>query len=390
MKILLACQQSPHTYPIPAYHFWRPYFCEGLAEAGHTVLEVAGADWARGLLQLDDGERQQWSTATWSRTVDTVKAAKTAGSIDLFLAYLYPNQVDVSAVQAIRDLGVPCVNFFCDNLRELRRVPATYRPFDLHWVPEKGALPMYQRAGLPHLNAPMPAWIEPRLRTSEHPETYGPTFIGSADSVRVPFLAEAAALGARFTVRGRGWTGEPAPRSPTVPAAAPLSLGRRLGYQWAFLREHGLAAWIRRNTPPPKGPAPVLPASHIAPDGWVDDYFAVTQQSSIVIGLNRYPSFHFPADHPGTYSRLRDLEAPMLGACYLTEWAEGLDDLYELGTEIETFRDAPELKAKIEQLLADPERRRRMRRAGQRRALADHTVGRTIARIAERLGLGGR
>ena len=73
------------------------------------------------------------------------------------------------------------------------------------------------------------------------------------------------------------------------------------------------------------------------------EYVEITQQSMITLGVNRYPSFRYPLNKPDTYSRLRDLEAPMLGACYLTEWTEGLDDLYELGTEIETYKTAEEM-----------------------------------------------
>jgi spore maturation protein CgeB len=105
--------------------------------------------------------------------------------------------------------------------------------------------------------------------------------------------------------------------------------------------------------------------------------------------VNRYPSLRFPPDRPDTYSRLRDIEAPMAGACYLTEWTEGLDRLYDLGTEIDTYRDAAELVAKVASLSADPARRCRLRAAAQRRALSDHSISRTLARIAERLCLTG-
>src|SRR3989442_11146866 len=50
MRILVSCLQSRKRYPIPAYEFWRPYFVQGLQEAGHEVLEVPGVDWAEGLI----------------------------------------------------------------------------------------------------------------------------------------------------------------------------------------------------------------------------------------------------------------------------------------------------------------------------------------------------
>ncbi len=58
-----------------------------------------------------------------------------------------------------------------------------------------------------------------------------------------------------------------------------------------------------------------------------EQYNALTAESMITLGINRYPSFHFPISKPDSYSRLRDIEAPMLGACYLTEWTEGIEEL---------------------------------------------------------------
>ena len=79
----------------------------------------------------------------------------------------------------------------------------------------------------------------------------------------------------------------------------------------------------------------------------------------------------------------------MLGACYLTEWTEGVAQMYELGQEIETYRTAEEMAAKLAGLRRDPQRRRTMRERAQRRALNDHTLGRSTARIAARLGIAG-
>ena len=76
----------------------------------------------------------------------------------------------------------------------------------------------------------------------------------------------------------------------------------------------------------------------------------------------------------------------MLGACYLAEWAPGLADLYDLETEIATYRDAAELVEQSARLRADAARRTSLRRLGQKRALTDHTLARTLQRITEKLG----
>ncbi len=384
MRIFLACQQSPHTYVIPAYRFWRHYLFHGLVEAGHEVLEAGTVDWARGLTLAQPAEISAWRADAWERTLEAVRTAHQSAPVALFLGYLYPHQVSTEAVRAIRTLGVPCVNFFCDNVREFRHVPESYRAFDLHWVPEAKALRLYRDAGLPHLHAPMPCWVEPRHRHAEHPEEFVPTFLGSHDGLRAELLGTALARGATLTIRGHGWSGE----TSAAPPPRATGFGRALANQTAFVAKHGLAAWCRKTarhfTPPP----PSVPAAAVAQRTSDEDYVRVTQRASVTIGVNRYPSFRHPLARPDTYSRLRDLEAPMLGACYLTEWTEGLDQLYALGDEIETFRTADELVAKLHLLQADPARRRRLRLNAQRRALHDHTIGRTLSRLAAVLGAG--
>jgi spore maturation protein CgeB len=99
------------------------------------------------------------------------------------------------------------------------------------------------------------------------------------------------------------------------------------------------------------------------------------------------PSANRSPHRPLVYSRLRDIEAPMLGACYLTEWTEGLEHMYELGKEIEAYRTPEELTSKLSELRSDSPRRSAMRERAQRRALADHTVGRSMERIREHFGL---
>jgi hypothetical protein len=383
VKILLACQQSPHRYPIPDYAFWRTYFVEGLREAGHEVFEIPNADWARGLVPQTAAELARWRDEIWTRTL---AAGREIAGLDLFLGYLYPEQIEPAAVRELRATGVPTVHFFCDNIREFRRLPDTFAPFDLHWVPEHDALPLYAARGWPACFAPMPCWVPPALRRPPAEESLGPTFVGSSDQPRRALFAAALAAGLEVELRGPGWLpGESA-------AAAPPPLvrgGTVVSRQLAFIAQHGLTAFGRKIrdhlSPPPTVTCDFSP--HVRPAVWGDEYFRVLRECRVCLGVNRFPSPRFRRDRPGRYSRLRDIEAPMLGACYLTEWAPELPQLYEPGREIEIYRDATELAGKTRALLADPSRRRALRLAGQRRALADHTVGASLARITSAVGV---
>ena len=75
----------------------------------------------------------------------------------------------------------------------------------------------------------------------------------------------------------------------------------------------------------------------------------------------------------------------MMGACYLTEWTEELEQLYEIGEEIETYRTAEEMVEKIAELKSSNQKRQLLRRRGQERALQDHTIGQTLKKIGSAL-----
>jgi hypothetical protein len=383
MRIFLSCQQALRPHPVPAYSFWEYYFKNALAEAGHEIIQAPGIDWAEGLTPLSSAAREQWLELTWTRTVDFLRAEHAKRPVDLFLGYLFPNQVDPSAVRTIRGIGIPTVNFFCDNLREFTDVPAAFRSFDLHWVPEFEAGPMYASAGLRFIIAPMPMWVLPEYRDMYSLDTKGVVFIGSHDDLREDLLGEAVGLGLPVQIYGSGWGRARQPQE-----APARTIATRLRSQLGFMARENVRGWIMGAT---------YQLRRKRPNGWIEShtgpvlddktYVSTMRDAEVVIGINRCPTFRRPFSNPLRYSRLRDIEGPMLGACYLTEMAPGLDALYDLGTEIETYRSAGELVEKSRRLQRDPSLRAQLRVRGQRRALSDHTIGRSLERIVGKLGI---
>lgn len=385
MRILLSCQQSLKTHAIPAYAFWEGYFKRGIEEAGHQWLEVPGIDWAEGLTYSPGDQLNRWRSRTWETLLAFVRREHASDAIDAFLSYLFPQQVEAAAITELRRLEIPCVNFFCDNVRQFVRVPEQFHCFDLHWVPEHKAIRMYRESGLNCVQAPMPAWVPPEQRSCQHFEKYGVSFVGSRDSQRAHLFAEAIKRGAKLEIRGAGWAYGNASDISTLPRK---QTRHALANQWQDINNSGLYWWVRKLCAKAQ---PEIPSAVF--DGYIRQkpnelkYVEITQQSLITLGVSRYPSFRHPFSRPDTYSRLRDLEAPMMGACYLTEWTEGLNDMYELGEEIETYRTAEEMVEKIKILSSDAGKRKKMRYQGQRRALTEHTVARSLTKIRKALGV---
>ncbi|TFF40861.1 glycosyltransferase family protein [Mucilaginibacter psychrotolerans] len=379
MKILLSFLQDTGQQPhnIPAYRFWQHYIKNGIEEAGMQWLEVPDADWAEGLVHSQGShELTSWSDEIWDKTLLYIKENRK--KIGVFLCYLYPQQINEAVIAEIKRLGIPCINFYCDNVRHFTKVPREFKVFDWLWVPEYEALDMYRRAGINHIHLPMPMWVERTHREGvihEHPNLV--TFIGSKDVLRQNLLGEAISKGLDITVRGAGWL--PEAKTQTV---IQNSLSQKIANQFSFIQQHGLKGYAIRNLQQFNQPAAyAVDDTHIEAKPDHQEYIQFTQSSAVTLGINRVPTFKRFDTNPLTYSRLRDIEAPMLGACYLTEYCEGLDLLYEPEKEICTYRTADELVQQANRLLKDKARRDALRAAGQKRALAEHSIPASLQKL---------
>jgi len=386
MNIYLSFLQSKISHPVPAYSFWEYYIKNGIVEGGDEWQE-GEVDWAEGLLYtLDKTKLALWKSITWEKTVKDIQLKHNKKPISCFLSYLYPHQVEEQAIKEIQKMGIHCVNFFCDNVREFNSAPKEFAVFDLNWVPEYKALEMYKKAGYQYIHLPMPMWVEPKNRNLPTIETNRLSFIGSVDIQRVLLFEEAVKKGLQINIYGKGWVNE---RVETI--IHEKNIGRSgvkqtLVNQMVFLKRFGLAGFYRKMS---QRKLQLNPSANLEKslrgELIFEDYVAVTKESAVTLGVNRYPSYHYPLTSPNTYARLRDIEAPMLGACYLTEWTEGIDELYEVGKEIEVYRNAEDLIEKANELLADKQKRKALRQFGQERALKQHSIQCSLGKIQKRL-----
>jgi hypothetical protein len=384
MTIYLAFFQSFKQHPIPAYKFWEFYIKNGIEEAGHTWVE-SKVDWAEAMVyHLDKPNIDNWKSRTWETVLKDITKISKKQKIDFFLSYFYPLHIEQQAIKQIQKLGIPCVNFFCDNVREYTKVPQAFHVFDLNWVPEYKALEMYRKAKVKFVHLPMPMWVEPQNRNIALVENQEVSFIGSKDIQRLLLFEELTQKDFDFHLYGAGWQQENVSEPNFIPVNS--SVLQKISNQFDFIAQTGLAGWLRkinqRNLN--ENPSDNLEAK-ILPKPTFDQYLKITKESIVTLGVNRYPSFRFPLQKPDNYSRLRDIEAPMLGACYLTEWTEGLDEMYEIGKEIEVYRDADELIEKVKELKQDHQKRNKLRINGQKKALEKLCINQSISKILEKL-----
>lgn len=80
-------------------------------------------------------------------------------------------------------------------------------------------------------------------------------------------------------------------------------------------------------------------------------------------------------------SNMRLYEATGVASCLLTDWRLNMPELFDVDTEVVTFKTADECIEKVKYLLDHEEQRQAIARAGQKRTLRDHTFDNRAAQL---------
>jgi len=105
------------------------------------------------------------------------------------------------------------------------------------------------------------------------------------------------------------------------------------------------------------------------------DYYYVLSRSKIV--LNHHGSI-LPWAH-----NLRLFETTGVGSFLLTDNLPGIDELFEVGKEVETYNNADDCIDKIKYYLSHDEEREEIAKEGQKRVLREHTYEKRIEKLVE-------
>jgi hypothetical protein len=282
------------------------------------------------------------------------------------ISYCFTSDVDPALLERTIELGVPWINFYCDSAYAFDRVEALARVASLNWFPEHAAIPRYRAVDRPMLCRPYAlnpgALPDATCERAEH--RLG--FVGAPTGNRVLRMTELLVLGCRVAVRGEGWrqTTNRAPALPREPTAG------------TDLRARGRLAerLLMRGLKPLVGMG-----SYPLGEGEMTEFLA---RCRVVLGLNE------GRDLQGVYQsylKLRDVEFPGYGCCYLTQHNEDIDDALEIGKEVLTFRSVVEAASLARWSARHPAHARAIGQAGRRRVLAEHTWSARLPELARAL-----
>lgn len=354
----------------PSGHYqslWQRHFYAGLrAVVQRLVLpEAIDFGWAR---QIQPGEVAGLD-APRDRTSEQLAAqisrAHAAHGLDAVISYCFGHDLNPELVRGVIGQGVPWINFFCDSTHRFGEVAALAQVVSLNWFVEHAAIPDYRALGVPWACLPYafnPDYLpDCACHTAQRPAA----FIGMPTGPRVTQLGWLREASCEFEIRGPGWEEERAGTDP----GSPDQTRRAMVF-------HGLGDHLREQ--PHWSVVQALARGPLS-DEAMPEYLRGCQT---VLGLNQGRD---ALGRVTSYLKLRDLEFPGHGCCYVTEHNDDVSSALDVGREVLTYRTMEEAADLLKGLSHEPARAEQIGRAGRRRVLAEHTWATRIGQLAAAL-----
>jgi len=400
MRIFIAVR---HAQDPAAFHstLWSRNFYPALRKLGHTLVESqVDVEPASRFMQVASDftpEERALRGRITEQIVDEVKAAHAEEPVDLFLSYFYNAHFEPSGFDAVHDLGIPTVNFYCNSMYQFDLVRDVAPAAEWAWHAERPAREAYQSVGA------TPVWVQ----MGANPQEYYPIdgmerqnkacFVGRKYADRDRLVAALVRDDVPLDIYGSGWK---ASASSSDRENATTHLGRQHAApgSWDAYRnvvaeniEHdgiagGLArtvrqwAYRRRTQELQDVISPVL-------RGYADDITETFNAYDVVLNFSNVWADGRTGSPLIPHVRMRDFEAPMCRACYLTGHNDEIEAFYEIGEEIDTYASQEELVDKTRYYLAHPRRAEALRKAGYERAMRDHTWSHRFEELFHKIGL---
>jgi spore maturation protein CgeB len=282
---------------------------------------------------------------------------------DLVFCFLFKKEIQPETLQRLRALpGVTTLNWFADDHWR-------FQDFSRHWAPlfdwvattDERSVYRYRDLGLQRVVLTQWGYNQHLAGASSQVSQleYDVTFVGQPYGRRRDTVRRLSDLGVDARAWGEGW----AQGRLSAPEMVDVFARSRINLNFADSSRTYDAATIARQLLRRRGPL-VLPR-----------FGSITS----TIGQIR--------DARRPQIKARNFEVAGSGGLLLTEYADGLERFYELGTEIVVFRSFGDLSAKVRDLLANEEARASIALAGRERTLREHTYELRFRSLFNTIGL---
>ena len=274
-----------------------------------------------------------------------IKRAHQVKPIDLFFSYFYDACVLPETIDEIKSMGIKTINWYCNGSYQLNLVSQISPHYDYCLVPEKFRLVDYKKLGANPIycqEAANPNIYKPYDMAKE----FDVTFVGQAYGERPEYIKCLYDKNINIRVWGVGWK----------------------DYVVSKKTIYGHIRTIKKTL---EGKV-LLPKNITRPALPDAEMIKMYSRSKINLGFSSCGNTHESKERI-LQVRLRDFEVPMSGGFYMVEQMKELEEFFEIGKEIVCYQNKQDLVDKIKYYLKHDLEREKIRLAGHKRCLKDHT-----------------
>jgi len=388
MRIFYTSDTTPNA-SMPSSRLWYYNLYLPLVDLGHDIVPFQ-YNLTPHFRNLDPANPRQRKFIEENRPrleqalLKQIKEAHRRKPIDLFFSYFYSACCRPEVIREIRSMGIMTINWYCNASYQFHLVSEIAPAYDYCLVPEKFRLDDYRRIGANPIYCQEAA--NPNIyKPYSVPQEYDVTFVGQRYGDRPEYIRYLLDKGIDVRVWGPGWC----PKPVGIFSKDDISVWRKLAklrtfYGWKMVAHklyQSVSGYLgkQHNTPQ-------IPLEICGPPLSDEDLIKMYSRSRINLGFSSCGET-YRLDKRILQVRLRDFEAPMSGAFYMTEYMEELEEFFDIGKEIVCYYDKADLVEKIRYYLSHDSEREEIRQAGYQRAKNDHSWQRRFTNVFKQVGL---
>ncbi len=376
MRIFQVIESSANP-AVPGNQTWYRNLYEPLIEMGHDVVLFFADEGRQAMRSKDSDNRGVFS----QKLLDAFYREHLKSPFKLFFAYLMDGMVDPTMIDEIRKTGVIACNFSCNNVHQFDLVDELSLHFDFNLHAEKDVKNKFLQIGATPIWWPMAS--NPRyFKPVDVPRTIDASFVGADYALRSFYISHLLENGIDVQAYGPGWSYKPS----RMRAFAKRNLllfntiyavdlqEKRIAS--AKLLEYDSSTYFHER----------FKSNMHAPVS-DEELISLYSRSHISLGFLEVYDNHDSSKPLIQHLHLREFEAPMSGALYCTGYTDELAEMFEPDKEVIIYRSQHELLDKVKFYLHHKDQAARVREAGRKRALEEHTYHRRYEQLFTIIGL---
>jgi spore maturation protein CgeB len=378
LRIVMCIGESTNA-SVPGNHVWRRNLYDTLCSLGHDVVLLPAEAGRKAMVRNDARARERFG----EETLATFAREHAKRPFDLFFAYLMDGMIDPDVIDELCRVGVPTCNFSCNNVHQFDLVDGLSPHFEFNLHSERDVGDKFRQVGATPLWWPMasnPDYAHP----IDVARDCAASFVGGNYGVRAEYALYLLESGIDLHVFGPRWAlpsrvARAKRRARRDLTMAKALLARSLAAQAKATSEAARIDITRRLTT-------TYPQNVHQPVG-DEEVIRLYSSSNVSLGFLEVFDQHDPSMPVLQHLHLREFEAPMSGALYLTNYSDELAEFFEPDKEVLVWRNRHDLLEKARYYSEHPEAGESIRRAGRERALACHTYRHRFEQLFNQIGL---